>query len=141
MLNIFLRDDNIKFEKEVVRDVEREFARLRVKGTDLDKLLIEKIEKGKYNDVNSYIDRFGYKLHYEDMSTSCKAALCVVNLPDKIIDLIECGYNGRDTIIKFCSNGNIIMDDNSLTISTQYGNDIDVKLDSYRFTPSSNISC
>ncbi len=134
MLNIFLKDTNTKLDKEVVTDVEKEFSKLKIKGNLLDRLMIEKIEKGKYNDDNSYIDRFGYKLHYNDMSTGCKAALCVANIPNKIIDLAECGYNARDIIIILCKEGNILIEDNGLSISTQYGNLIDVQLDNYRFS-------
>ncbi len=134
MLSIFLKDTYLKLDKEIVIDVEKEFSKLKIKGTALDRLMIEKIEKGEYNDENSFIDRFGYKLRYSDMSTGCKAALCVLNLPDKVIDLAECGYNARDLIIRFCKDGGILIEDNGLTVSTQYGNDIDIKLDNYRFT-------
>lgn len=140
MLNLFLKDTNIKSDKEIVVDVEKEFSKLKIKGTALEQLIIEKIEKGKYNNETSYIDRFGYKLHYNDMSTGCKAALCVANMPNKVIDLAECGYNARDLIIVLCTDGNIIIEDNGLTISTQYGNNIDVKLDNYRFTSITRLN-
>lgn len=134
MLSVFIKDSNEKLNGEVVTDVEKEFSKIRLTGKRIEKILIEKIEKGKYNDANSYIDRFGYKLYYSDMSNGCKAALCVVNLPDKIIDLAECGNNARDIIISFCKTGNILIEDNGLTISAQYNNDIDVKIDKYRFS-------
>lgn len=134
MLNIFLKDNIETFNKEVVSDVEKEFSKIKLKGTEIDKELIEKIEQGKYENSTSFIDRFGYKLHYDDMSTGCKAALCVANSPEKIIDIIECGNNARDIIIALCKTGNILLEDNGQTISTQYGDRIDVKLDGYRFT-------
>lgn len=133
MLKIIIADSNIAFKQELVMDVEKEFSKLKITGNAIDKLLIEQVEKGKYNDINSYIDRFGYKLHYDDMSTGCKAALCVVNLPDKIISLAECGHNARDIIIALCKTGNILMDDDGLTISTEYGNDIEVIVDGHTF--------
>lgn len=134
MLNIYLKDSKETFNREVVSDVEKEFSRIKLKGTEIDKKLIEKIEQGKYENSTSFIDRFGYKLYYDDMSTGCKAALCVVNSPEKIIDIVECGNNARDIIIALCKTGNVLFEDNGQTISTQYGNDIDVKLDGYRFT-------
>lgn len=134
-MNIYIKTEGkVSALKEVVTDVEKEFAQLKLKGTDLDRKLIEKIEQGKYVNSISYLDRFGYKLHYDDMSTGCKAALCVANEVEKIIDIVECGNNARDIIIALCKNGNILMEDNGMTISTQYGNEIDVVLDGYRFT-------
>ncbi len=133
MLSVFIKNGDEKLSGEVVTDVEKEFSKLRVTGKKIEKILIEKIEKGKYNDVNSYIDRFGYKLYYNDISNGCKAALCVVNFTDKIIDLAECGNNARDIIISFCKTGNILIEDNGIAISTQYNKDIDVRIDKYRF--------
>ena len=136
MLTIFM-DRNVT--KDIV-DIEKAFAQLKIKGTPLDRKLIERIEKGKYNDKYSYIDRFGYKLRYEDMSTGCKAALCVANIPDQIIDLIECGINARDVIIATCMDGKIVMGNVGTTISTQYGTDIQVKIDHYLFTDKDRLN-
>lgn len=131
MLNIYFKDECNYDKNNTVTNVEQLFEHLKVKGTDIDKKLINLIEKGKYLNEYSFIDRFGYKLHYEDMSTGCKAALCVANYPNKIIDLLECGCNARDIIISICKNGNIIIRDNSIAIK-DYSNSIDVKVDNYK---------
>ena len=134
MLNILVDGYFDRADKSIIVDVEKEFAKLQIRGTDIDKVLIEKIEKGQYNDSISYIDRFGYKLHLDDLSTGCKAALCVINIPDRVIDLLECGCNARDAIIKYCPDGSIIIRDNGLTISTVNGNDISVMMNGREFT-------
>lgn len=134
MLNILLEGYFDKSNLDIVKNVEKEFSKLKLHDTDINKILIEKIEKGRYNDYVSYIDRFGYKLHIDDLSTGCKAALCVANLPDKTIDLIECGNNARDVIIRYCKNGNIVIRDNGLTISTINGNSVEAVLNKVEFT-------
>lgn len=136
MLNLYIKPDNrvISSEKEVVADVEKEFKQLKLQGTDVEKMLIEKIEKGTYLDSISFIDRFGYKLYLDNLSTGCKAALCVVNRLDKIIDLAECGHNARDIIISLLMEGNVLMEDSSVTFSSIYGQNVDVRVDNYRFS-------
>lgn len=83
-------------------DIEALFKQIRIKGTPEEKEAIYKIEHGKYNDSNSFIDRFGYKLYLSELSTGCKAALCVINNPDLQINLIECGINDIDVILTTC---------------------------------------
>ena len=136
MLNLYIKPDNgiISSKKEVVADVEKEFKQLKLSGTDVEKMLIEKIEKGTYIDSISFTDRFGYKLYLDNLSNGCKAALCVVNRPDKIIDLVECGHNARDIIISLLREGNVLIEDSSITFSSMYGQNIDVRVDNYRFS-------
>ena len=132
MLNLKISDD---IAKEVNTDIEVEFMKFRLKDSILNRMIIEIIEKGRYNDEDSFIDRYGFKLYDSEMSTGCKAALCVANNPDKLYNLKECGYNAQDLIISILKEGNIIIPDRDMTIYN-YGTDkkIDVKLDDYRFT-------
>lgn len=135
MLNIIVKSANNNHINSniVVNDIEKLFSQIKIKGTEIDKLLIREIEQGEYIDGISYKDRFGYKLHYEDMSNGCKAALCVANAPEKIIDLLECGNNARDIIISVCKKGNIIIEDNGVTFK-KYADTIDVLIDGYNIT-------
>ena len=132
MLTIYV-DDVRDDKKAVIRDVERLFAQIKPEGTSIDKKLISYIEQGKYNDKNSFIDRFGFKLHLSELSTGCKAALCVANCPDKIIDLIECGNNARDIIISLCKDGKVLIRDNGITFKS-YSNSVCVRVDDYVIT-------
>lgn len=117
MLRLFL--DEIPNNIEVIRDVERGFASLRLKCTDEEKHLVELIDKGTLIDNTSFIDRYGYKLYLSELSTGCKAALCVLNT-DSIVDLVECGLNARDIIVSLCSKGSVLYNNNSATISNSY---------------------
>ena len=116
-------------------DIEALFKQIRIKGTDEEKAVISKIEQGKYNDESSFIDRFGYKLYLSELSTGCKAALCVINKPDMQINLIECGINAIDVILSICKKGSVIMRERGVTIK-DYSEDgqIEVELDGYLFT-------
>lgn len=137
MLTIYID----KIDLPVEHDIEKLFAKTRIADTPINRKIIETIEQGEYNDEHSFIDRFKYKLYNSELSTGCKAALCVANNPDKIIDTIECGNNARDAIINFCTKGNIIYYDNCITISHMKGQStIDVKLDGYRFTTVSRLN-
>ena len=138
MLNIYFKgeDNEIIRKCAIIDDVENEVYVKGIPDNDTAKKLIQKIEKGKYLDNSSFIDRFGYKLYLDSMSTGCKAAMVVVANNDKIVDLKECGWNARDEIIKNCKDGNILIEDNG--ISYGFSNEekdipIDVKLDRYRF--------
>lgn len=118
---------------EIIHDVEKAFTQIRLTGTDVEKELIQLIDKGSYNDSNSFIDRWGYKLYLSELSTGCKAALCVISNPDKLVDLIECGNNARDIIISRCKTGNVLMYDNGITFR-KYSDNIQVVLDEYLIT-------
>lgn len=133
MLKLCIAESN-SFETPIT-DIEALFKQIRIKGTEEEKAVISKIEQGKYNDDNSFIDRFGYKLYLSELSTGCKAALCVINKPDMQINLIECGINALDVILSTCKNGSIIMRERGVTIK-DYSEDgrIEVELDGYLFT-------
>lgn len=132
MLKIIINENN-SISNSVVNDVEKEFKQIQILGSNLDKILIEKIENGTYLDKNSFTDRFGYKQYLNNISTGCKAALCVANSPEKIINLVECGNNARDAIISLIKDGNILIENNSITISNEFGSSIDVIIDNKRF--------
>lgn len=136
MLRVYLDLEDIPDNVKVVRDVEKEFASLILKGTEKEKELVRIIEKGELLDSTAFIDRFGYKLYLSELSTGCKAALCVLNSADKVICLDECGLNARDAIILLCGVGAILFDNNSVTISNKYLKDsgVNVQIDKYVFT-------
>ena len=93
--------------------------------------LLSEIEQGSFLSDVAYTDRFGYKLHIDDMSEGCKAALCVEYCQDNVIDTIECGDNAIDTIIKIMKNGAIVLHDPvCLSVDTP----VDVICNGYHFT-------
>ncbi|MBR5484908.1 MAG: DUF4869 domain-containing protein [Oscillospiraceae bacterium] len=135
MLNIRIKEDT-----KMSTDVEAVFTRMKngIEDTKLNRQLLKEIEKAEYCDSHSFIDRFGNKLNLMYLSTGCKAALLVAAFPDIEIDIDECGYNARDSIIRHIKNGNIIMSEPLMELSFDeedpIDNDISVQVDGYVFT-------
>ena len=134
MLNIYVRDkmEDIPSDLIFASNIEVEFGKFILQGTNLDKILMKEIEQADYLDRISFIDRFGYKLYLESLSTGCKAALCTANMPNKLINYAECGRNVLNTVIHLCSEGNILVNETAL-IFEDYDNAINVKLDNIAF--------
>lgn len=107
MLQVYFNGVPNNVDKRIVWDVELEFANCRLSGGELEATILREIEKARYCDQFSFIDRFGYKLPISDLSTGCKAALLVQG--DGIISLYECGRNARDVILNHCVDGTVIL--------------------------------
>lgn len=132
MLKLIIREDlNGILPDGVEDDVEELFWRTHItKSKDVEKAL-NIIEGGQWVNDDFFIDRFGYKVALEDLSTGCKAALCVLSYPDKIIDTKECGVNAIDFIISVCREGCIIISDPEITFVDYSDGKIDVQIDNY----------
>ena len=102
--------------KADVVDIEATFSRLKVCMTKSTIEIIKSVDFGDMIDDISYKDRFGNKLYLSELSTGCKAAICVALLPDKIIDLQECGLNARDAVFNYCEDGKILLHDFGVTV-------------------------
>lgn len=142
MLTLYLDYLDKSLKEDVIYDVEREFETFALCGSVEEGIFISKIEKGKYNpeDNLSFIDRFGFKLHKKQMSTGCKAALCVLRNPNKIVDLSECGLNARDMILSFCRDGAVFIKNYGITFVDYANSSVNIKLDNYIFTSISRLN-
>lgn len=142
MLKIRMEDDTKEIEEsDVIRDVDEAFLKVHLTGTEKEKAAIRLVEQGTYHDQNSYIDRFGYKLHIEEMSTGCKAILVVLNNRNKWVDTKECGLNALSALISVCDEGRIILRDTEYKLPT-YGlaDSIEVEVNGLRFTSFSELN-
>lgn len=141
MLKLYLPDE-LKDRSDVVRNVDEVFYNMAVKDTETNRKLIEQIEEGTYYDTVSYIDRFGIRSYYEDISIGCKVALSVAQNPDKIFDTVECGNNARDAIILNCKEGSIIFYDMGVTIRDKciFDTPIDVDFCGNHFTTTGKFN-
>ena len=131
-LNIRIKEDDTN--KKASQNIEDLFSSINLTRKPEEIRVIELIEKGKYNDSVSFIDRFGIRLPITELSTGCKTALCIINNPTIEIDTQECGINAVDVIVSTLKNGNIIIKDRGVTFVDYDGDEIDVQLDGYRFT-------
>lgn len=118
MLHIQLSDHITIDENIIERNVEELFARIILQGTAKEREALKLIEKAEYIDSESIIDRFGYKLRIDNISTGCKAILCVLNMPETWIDTAECGMNALSVLVSLCEEGHVIMYDTGVTFTT-----------------------
>lgn len=131
-LNIRIKEDDEN--KKASQNIEDLFSSINLTGSAEEKRVIELIEKGKYNDSVSFIDRFGVKLPITELSTGCKTALCIINNPNIEIDTQECGINAVDVIVSVIRKGNILIQDRDITFVDYDNDNCDVQLDEYKFT-------
>lgn len=109
MLRVQLYDslDEIS-EENVIFDIESEFAKISLDLTFAERVLVKKIDGGNLIYKDSFIDQFGFKMRLSELSTGCKAALLVLHT-DSWVSLQECRTIARDSIIKYCKSGNILL--------------------------------
>ena len=127
MLHIKIKDKPYP----VKTDVEAEFCGIELKDTPVVRKLMKEIEQAEYKDQACFVDRFGVTLLRDSLSTGCKAAI-LVELGNKPVDITECGFNARDSIINYCTHGTIEMLDTGITIC-KYSESIDVEMDGNHF--------
>lgn len=145
MLTIYLEEDEIKDKDKIVRDVEQQFKSMKFRKTDVNAELLRKIDDGHFTDKEASHDDYYFRWHeispISELSTGFKAAYCVANLPDKIIDTIECRLPVRDAIVNICTSGSILFHNDDVTICEDEDHPtIDVRIGDYRFTTVSRLN-
>lgn len=126
-LTIYLNEQQIPKDIEIIRDIEKSFTYRCMSNTETVRRLLKDIEQADYNDDNSFIDRFGFKLSCNMLSTGTKAALCINAFQDKVIDIKECGTNARNSIIRLLNEGSILWTVGGLSFEG-YTEEIDVRV-------------
>jgi hypothetical protein len=112
MLQVFDAENN---QADII-DIDATFSKLSIALNDQIKNIIKAVDLGEMVDDTTFSDRFGVRLYLSELSTGCKAAICVALMPDKIVDLQECGLNARDAIFNYCEDGKILLHDFGVTI-------------------------
>lgn len=117
------------------QDIDSDFDFEKIPDRDEAKQLLAEIEHGRYLDESSYIDRFGCKRDIDDLSTGCKAAIIVLNNPDREVDLTSVGFNARDAIIRYIKAGKILLptEGRSISFNIDKPEPIDVSMYGYKF--------
>ena len=121
---------------EFITDAEKAFMLMRITQIELATRLIAEIDQARYVDETEFVDRFGRTLPISKLGTGCKTALVVAHNPDKVVDLLECGYNARDAIIRNIRDGKVSFSFNGISINYPGFDDfeIDVLIDGEHFT-------
>lgn len=131
MLKLYL--DEVPEGLQVENDVEKMFRTFKLKCTEKEKEAVRVIEQGELIDAYTFRDRFGVRLYTNQLSTGCKAALCVLNAGDTVVNLMECGLNARDFIMTLDTGAVVdVIDD--VTICNIDGDNANVLLNGYVFT-------
>lgn len=133
MLNIYFPGDELPdllFEK----DSYMLFAKTDIKYNDDTKFLFKYIEEGQLcEDCQSYIDRFGYKLHISQCSMGLKVAVCILYHPDMLINGVEVSPDVVDVIAAVCHNGYVVVPDQDIDLQNCGDREVDCMLHGYRF--------
>lgn len=138
-LTIYIKGENdSNIQLPIAHDVELQFLKTRLKKDDYTVKALKEIEQATYNDEHSFIDRFGFKLYSKNMSTGCKAALCVHEFPTTVIDTVECGLNTINFIIANCTEGAVLMSSGSMLFYVD--TPIDVIIDNRKFVECDDLS-
>ena len=119
------------FKEHSFFDVNLEFTKLKIEPSLKNKKIVTDIEHGTLIDSFTFIDRFGYKQRLNNMSTGCKAVLCMIN-SENFVNFIECGENVINYVINYCNEGKMVLFDRNIRFE-KYTSNIDVLLDGYRF--------
>lgn len=142
MLNLYIGGITEQPLIPVVRNVHKEFDMLGLSGSSDEELFLNRLEKGKSipGDSYAFIDRFGFKLAASNMSAGCKAAVCVLRNPDKLIDLTECGFNAVGMILAWCKKGNIYLPKYMITFPDYSHEEVKICLGDYVFSTISRLN-
>lgn len=135
MLELYYRSNPPK-GYEFITDAEEAFMLMRIKQIGLTSRLIAEIDQARYVDETEFVDRFGRTLPISKLSTGCKTALVVAHNPDKVVDILGCGYNARDAIIRNIRDGKVLFSYNDISIDYPGLEDfeIDVLIEEEHFT-------
>lgn len=137
-LTIYIKGENDgNIQLPIARDVELQFLKTRLKKDHYTVKALKEIEQATYNDEHSFIDRFGFKLYNKNMSTGCKAALCVHEFLSTVINTAECGTNVLEFIIANCADGYILMSREAMIFYVD--GQIDVIIDDKHFSDCDSL--
>jgi len=89
---LLVYDDRTKPEGVVLNN-ESAFLKYEVQDCEYTRKVIKEIEEGEFLDSRSFIDKFGYKVYLENISTGSKTLLNIYHNPDKVFFVGEIGAN------------------------------------------------
>ncbi len=93
MLNLFVGTENFPKNLEYIYRPSDAFNQIGLRDTQWTRNVLRSIEQAEYQDEETFIDRLGRGLFYENLSTGTKFLLLLEYTPDKLLNPIECGRN------------------------------------------------
>ena len=97
---IHIFTDKSLFEsKDFIFDVEAFAGIIRLKDDKFTNKVLNELEKGSYQSEYSFVDRFGYGLRANSLSTGSKILLSAYYNPNYVINCTELGNNALDLLL------------------------------------------
>lgn len=109
MLNIYVGEDKLPKGKVAVIDNESGFLDTVMENTEVVRRILNNVEHAEYCDESSFIDRFGYKLYSDFLSTSTKTLLNINYQTDKVFYGGEMGTSALIELLRL-KEGNVYFD-------------------------------
>ena len=106
MLNIYVGEENLPKDKELIIDIEKFFVSISLRDSDFVRNILKVIEQGKYVDTNVFSDRFERNLWKDCLSTGSKLAIAIYLYPEYVYMCDEIGDNVLPLILN-CENVNL----------------------------------
>lgn len=103
-----------------IMDINREFDNILIDDRPIVRLILNKLEHGRYESPYSLYDCFGTLLDISCLSAGAKAALLTAFRPDREISLLECGYNAIGYILNYVKDGSIVVHSDICLVSVYY---------------------
>ena len=130
MLHVYLKnhdgDPYSGIDKPVVRNVQAKFMRTQVKDLPSVREAIRALDGGEYVNDRAFKDRFGDMIGIENLCSGTKAVIVLSCNDGVVIDTIECGHNALDFIIHLDVDAGIVINEDWVSFSPEFGKDIKV---------------
>ena len=108
MLKVYT-DDSLFNKDDFIFDVECAIAVYGYNYNEFAKKVVFTIDHGNLVDKSYFIDRFGFKLYLDELSTTSKALICLEKVGNsKIVNFMEVGSNAGE-LIGLLDNGSFYM--------------------------------
>lgn len=141
MLHVYLDSKEIPSGEKIIEDVEKQFRTCVLQTSQEEQKLVKVIDKGRLNSRATYVDRFGTRLPVSELSTGCKAALCVLHSGGSVVDLRECGCNAIESVLRFCKLGNVLVPFDTMGFLVSENNaPVEIFCNGYYFTNYSSFN-
>lgn len=107
MLNILIGKENKP--KDLIIDVDKHLAKTGIRNTVVNNIVLRYLELSKYNDEESFIDKYGYKVNFLKLSTGSKILIVMNEFQNVPVDGAELGQNAFEIMTQY-SDGTIYFD-------------------------------
>lgn len=125
---VLYTDPAITKQPEFIKDIDPWIQVCGIPRNNFSEKVLSTIEKGTYLDKKSFLDRRGFKLPMEFLSTTSKGLLVIYNvISSKIWNASEIGLNAGNLLISI-RDGNVYISTDSIR-SFAWGGDIDMAID------------